>query len=142
MNGIQKVLMTLALLPLTFGYVGSDANASQVPSQWYFGQWDCTIDGRAAKMQWLVVDDPQTSCDGNVCSSSSGVKVVGRFSDSGSAWVPLGKRYLRGNEFGIRYLGGEQDNWMLRYQPTTKIATGWTTWRGNRYPLQCSLQGK
>ncbi len=134
--------MGLAALPLTLGCFDSNAQASQVPSQWYFGKWNCTIDGRPAKMQWLVVDDPQTTCSGGVCSSSSGVKVVGRFSDNGSAWVPLATRYLRGNDFGIRYLGAEQNNWMLRYQPSTKVAAGWTTWRGNRYPLQCSLQGK
>ncbi len=142
MNKIQKIFMGLALLPLTIGYCGSGTQASQVVSQWYFGKWNCTIDGRSAKMQWLVVDDPQTTCSGDVCSSSSGVKVIGRFSDNGSAWVPLSKRYLQGYEFGIRYLGKEQDNWMLSYNPKLKVATGWTTWRGNRYPLQCSLQSK
>lgn len=40
-------------------------------------------------------------------------------------------------DLGIRYLGAEQDNWYLRYNSRTKIADGWTTWRGNRYPLQC-----
>lgn len=140
MKKLQQILMGLAIFPLAFGYCGGDALASQAVSQWYFGKWNCTIDGRPAKMQWLVIDDPQTSCSGGVCSSSSGVKVIGRFSDNGSAWVPLSKRYLQGNEFGIRYLGQEQDNWMLRYTPKSKIASGWTTWRGNRYPLQCSLQ--
>lgn len=142
MKKIQRILIGLAALPLTLGCFDINAQASQVIGQWYFGKWDCTIDGRPAKMQWLVVDDPQTTCSGDVCSSSSGVKVIGRFSDNGSAWVPLAKRYLRGNDFGIRYLGAEQNNWMLRYQPSTKVAAGWTTWRGNRYPLQCSLQGK
>ena len=141
MNKIQRLFMGLSELPLALGCFGS-AQASQVPLQWYFGKWNCSIDGRQAKMQWLVVDDPQTTCSGGVCSSSSGVKVVGRFSDNGSAWVPLSKRYLRGNDFGIRYLGAEQDNWMLRYQPRSKVAAGWTTWRGNRYPLECRLQGK
>lgn len=142
MNKIQRILIGVAALPLTLGSFDMNAQASQVLSQWYFGKWNCTIDGRPAKMQWLVVDDPQTTCSGDVCSSSSGVKVVGRFSDNDRAWVPLAKRYLRGNEFGIRYLGAEQNNWMLRYQPSTRVAAGWTTWRGNRYPLQCSLQGK
>ncbi len=142
MNKIQRVLMGLGLLSLNLGCFGGAAQASQVVSQWYFGKWNCSIDGRPAKMQWLVVDDPHTSCSGDVCSSSSGVKVVGRFSDNGSAWVPLSQRYLRGNDFGIRYLGTEQDNWMLHYQPKNKIADGWTTWRRNRYPLQCRLQSK
>jgi hypothetical protein len=142
MQKIVKILTGLALLPLTLACSIGNAQASQVVSQWYFGKWDCSIDGRPAKMQWLVVDDPQTSCSEDTCSSSSGVKVVGRFSDNGGAWVPLDKRYLRRNEFGIRYLGREQDNWLLRYNPSTKIANGWSTWRGNKYPLQCTWRSR
>ena len=142
MPKIANILIGFGLLPLVLGCFGSSAQASQVVSQWYFGKWDCSIDGRRAKMQWLVVDDPQTSCSDGVCSSSSGVKVIGRFSDNGSAWVPLAQRYLRGNDFGIRYLGNEQDNWLLRYNPSTKVANGWTTWRGNKYPLQCTLRSR
>jgi Family of unknown function (DUF6006) len=89
-------------------------------------------------MQWKVVDDSQTSCQGNVCSQTSGVKVVGRFSDNGGAWVPLKVNYSQGNDVGIRYQGGEPDNWFLRYSPQRKTASGYTTWRGNRYPLSCS----
>jgi hypothetical protein len=140
MPKFSKLLITLALLPLGLGM--GNSHASQVLSQWYFGKWDCSIDGRPSKMQWRVVDDSQTSCNGDICSTSSGVKVVGRFSDNGTAWVPLTKRYLNGNNFGIRYLGKEQDNWFLKYQSSNKTATGYTTWRGNRYPLQCQWTGK
>jgi Family of unknown function (DUF6006) len=130
--------ISLALFALTC-LVPSDASASFVQTKWYFGNWNnCLIDGRPAKMQWKVVDDPQTSCDGNVCSSSSGVKVVGRFSDNGGAWVPLKVQSSSGNDLKIRYQGAEPDNWFLRYSPTKKSASGWTTWRGNRYPLSCS----
>lgn len=142
MPKIANILIGFGLLPLVLGGFGSSAQASQAVSQWYFGKWDCSIDGRAAKMQWLVVDDPQTSCRGDVCTSSSGVKVVGRFSDNGGAWVPLAKRYQNGNIFGIRYLGNEQDDWLLRYNPSTKTASGWTTWRGNKYPLQCTWRSR
>jgi Family of unknown function (DUF6006) len=92
-------------------------------------------------MQWLVVDDPQTNCSGDICSTTSGVKVVGRFSDNASPWVPLGKRFSSNSntrkDLGIRYLGREQDDWYLKYNSKTGVADGWTTWRGNRYPLQC-----
>jgi hypothetical protein len=135
-----KLLISLALLPWGI-LIPSNAQASQVVSQWYFGRWNCSIDGRPSQMQWRVVDDPQTSCSGDVCSTTSGVKVVGRFSDNGSAWVPLEKRYLRGNDFGIRYLGREPDNWFLRYNSSNRQAIGYTTWRGNRYPLQCRRIG-
>jgi hypothetical protein len=116
-----SLLAILAILPGT-----NSAHASQAASQWYFGNWnDCKIDGRPAKMQWKVVDDSQTQCDGNICQSTSG------------NWVPLSVRYNRTNEVGIRYLGREQDNWVLRYNPNSRVATGYTTWRGNRYPLSC-----
>jgi hypothetical protein len=134
---MRKTLLSLfALLAILPGT--TSAHASQVPGQWYFGNWNnCKIDGRPARMQWKVVDDPQTQCNGNICSSTSGVKVIGRFSDNGSAWVPLAVRYNRTNEVGIRYLGREQDDWMLRYNPSNRVATGYTTWRGNRYALSC-----
>jgi hypothetical protein len=116
-------------------------NASVVVREWFFGNWDCLIDGRPARMQWYIVDDPQTTCHDNVCSSTSAVRVVGRFSDSGGPWVPLARQWSRGNQLGIRYLGREQDNWYLSYNSVTRAARGWTTWRGNRYPLQCSKRG-
>lgn len=125
--------VTLGLL-LAF----NDSNASTVAREWYFGTWDCNIDGRPAKMQWRVVNDPQTTCNGNICSSTSGVKVVGHFSDNGGPWVPLAKRGSSPTSLSIRYLGAEQDNWYLRYNASTRSAQGWTTWRGNRYPLSCS----
>lgn len=133
----QKRVLGVALLPFTVLLTVGAAHASQVASEWYFGKWNCQIDGRPAQMQWKVVDASETHCEGGVCSSTSGVKVVGAFSDSGSAWVPIAKRYTRGNDFGIRYQGKEQDNWFLRYNPQTRSAIGWTTWRGNRYPLAC-----
>ena len=126
------------LIPSGILFNSGTVNASQVANQWYFGLWDCNIDGRNAKMQWLVVDDPQTSCNGDVCSTTSGVKVVGRFSDNGSAWVPLAKRSANSTSLSIRYLGQEQDNWFLKYNGKSGQAIGWTTWRGKRYPLSCA----
>jgi hypothetical protein len=139
MKNLTKCLLAIAVIPIGLVVASSHAKAGLAVREWFFGTWDCTIDGRPAQMQWYVVDDPQTTCNGGVCSSTSGVRVVGRFSDNGSAWVPLGKRFSSSqrNDLGIRYLGGEQDNWYLKYNPSTRVADGWTTWRGNRYPLQC-----
>ncbi|MEH1821084.1 hypothetical protein FD723_01380 [Nostoc sp. C052] len=139
MKNITKWLLGLAIVPASLVLVSSHAKASQIAGEWFFGLWDCNIDGRPAQMQWKVVDDPQTTCSGDVCSTTSGVRLVGRFSDNGSAWVPLGKRFssTKRQDLGIRYLGAEQDNWYLKYNSHTKIADGWTTWRGKRYPLQC-----
>jgi len=133
----QKRVLGVALVPLTVLLTVGTAHASMVVSEWYFGNWNCQIDGRLARMRWGVVNDPQTHCEGNICSTTSGVKVAGSFSDNGSGWVPLAKRYSRGYDFGIRYQGAEPDNWFLRYDPQFRTASGWTTWRGNRYPLQC-----
>jgi hypothetical protein len=139
MKNITKWLLGLAIAPIGLVLVSSHAQAGLIASEWFFGLWDCNIDGRPAKMEWKVVNDPQTTCNGNICSTTSGVRLVGRFSDNGSAWVPLGKRFSspQRQDLGIRYLGAEQDNWYLRYNSRTRIADGWTTWRGNRYPLQC-----
>ncbi len=106
-------------------------------SQWYHGWWDCNIDGRPAKMVWQVVNDSRTTCNGNVCSTTSGVKTIGWFSDNRSPWVRLGINYTIGDRLGIRYLGSEPDNWELTFNASTLTANGWTTWRGNRYPLMC-----
>jgi hypothetical protein len=137
MKNIKKWLLGLAIFPLGFFVASDHTSASQVPLEWYFGNWDCNIDGRPAQMQWYVVDDPQTICSGNICSTTSGVRTVGRFSDNGSPWVPLERQWSTSSQLGIRYLGNEQDNWYLSYNSGTQVADGWTTWRGNQYPLQC-----
>jgi hypothetical protein len=122
------------------------AQASLIIPQWYFGWWDCQIDGRPSRMAWEVVNDPQPKCDDEFCTTTSGLKVVGKFSDSGGQWVPLAEQSINGDDFNLRYLGAEQDNWFLKRTPPTTppsglSATGYTTWRGNRYPLSCRWIG-
>jgi hypothetical protein len=144
MKMLDRIFTGLVILPIAFSYYGGEASAAQAVSQWYIGKWDCHNDGRIGNMEWLVVNDSQTACRSSVCKSSSGVKVVGKFKfdDDGGAWIPLVTRYIRGNELGIRDLGKGRDNWLLRYDPQSKVATGWMTWKNIRYPLECSLQGK
>ncbi|MBD2443497.1 hypothetical protein H6G25_09890 [Dolichospermum sp. FACHB-1091] len=138
MKLLSKFLLGLMLIPSGLLCNPAKIHASQVATQWYFGSWDCNIDGRSAKMQWLVVDDPQISCSGDVCSTTSGVKVVGKFSDNGGPWVPLAKLSANPTSLSIRYLGQEQNNWFLRYNVNSRQAIGWTTWREKRYPLSCA----
>jgi Family of unknown function (DUF6006) len=136
-NIFRKILIGFFALACVLPAQG--AFASLAAGQWYIGDWDdCRIDGRPARMRWRIVNAPQNSCNGNLCNSTSGYKLVGSFSDMGSAWVPLSIRYNQNNQLGIRYLGDEQNNWVLRYNPKTKIAKGHTTWRGKQYPLSCS----
>ena len=131
-------LSRFVLLPLlSLACVRETAQASLTPTQWFFGNWNCSIDGRPTRMNWRVANDTQVDCAGGVCTVVNGVKVVGRFSDSGSAWIPLKRTASTGTTLSIRYMGREQDNWFLR-RTAARQADGWTTWRGSRYPLKCS----
>ncbi len=131
--------LCFALLTLTsLSPLSEIASASQTASKWYFGSWSCTIDGRPARMRWRVVDDPQTTCAGGICTSTSGVKVVGHFSDNGGPWTPLRATSSGPATLNMQYLGAEQAPWFLRYNAAQRQAQGWTTWRGHRYPLSCS----
>jgi hypothetical protein len=117
------------------GMGSAQGEASQVITQWYFGRWSCTIDGRPATMVWKVVDDPQQTCSDGVCTQTSGVKVVGWFKERTGPWVPLA---LAGaSDRGLRMRYNHVDPWVLnRQSPST--ASGHTTWQGHRYPLECS----
>src|SRR5262245_37101177 len=77
------------------------ALASQVVG-WWNGSWTCNIDGRPGRMRWTVVDDSQTTCDGDTCTSTSGARWRGSFSDNGSRWVPLTDPH-RGNQGGLYF---------------------------------------
>ena len=129
---MKRTLMALTLLSTL-----ASSHASQVARAWYFGTWSCVIDHRAARMVWQVVDDPQTSCSGNICSTSSGVAVRGWFKDGAGPWVKLVNRSASGADLRFTYTG-DNTRWFLRYDPNTGVATGNTIWRGNTYPLQCS----
>ena len=112
----------------------AEAHASMVPREWYFGRWSCLIDGRPSTMVWRVVDNPQQSCDGNSCTQSSGVRIVGQFRERTGPWVPLIR--VRSSSVGLAMRYNNVDPWVLnRAGPGT--AVGHTTWRGGRYPLEC-----
>ena len=87
-------------------------------------------------MEWLAADDQQTSCDGDICSTSMGVKVVGRYSDKGQPWANLTVAGSSSAQLTMRYAGG--DRWQLN-QESEGIASGWSTWQGKRYALSCAL---
>jgi Family of unknown function (DUF6006) len=134
MTAIQNPLSTIFYgIALCFA-VSTPVIASQVGG-WWGGNWNCNIDGRPAQMRWRVVDDSQTTCDGNICSSTSGVRWQGSFSDNNSPWVPLTdpRQSSRGGFF-FRHADGNQ--WYLA-RPTANRTSGWTTWNGQRYPLSC-----
>lgn len=110
------------------------AQAGQVVG-WWGGSWACNIDGRPARMKWAVVDDSRTTCNGNVCSTSSGVRWQGSFSDNGSRWVPLtGPR--QGSQGGLFFRHADGNQWYLA-RPVNRKSVGWTTWNAQRYTLAC-----
>ncbi len=127
----QALALCAAALALT---AGTTTHASQV-SGWWGGDWNCNIDGRPARMKWAAVDDTQTSCDGDACSTSSGARWAGRFSDNGSRWVPL-RNARRGDRGGLFFTHADGNKWYLA-MPAGGKAKGWTTWNGQRYPLSC-----
>jgi hypothetical protein len=80
----------------------------------------------------------EKSCSRDICSTTSGVKTIGWFSDNGGPWVCLGINYgWNSNHLGIRYMGQEPDNWYLDFNEMNTTADSQTTWRGKQYPLSC-----
>jgi Family of unknown function (DUF6006) len=121
---IRQTLLALSILAATLAAAQS-AQASYA-AKWFDGNWDCKIDGRSAKMTWRMADDMPNS------------KYLGKFSDSGGAWVPLSELSSNSNTLSLRYLGGEPATWGLTYAPQQRSAVGFTTWRGKKYPLSCT----
>ena len=111
-----------------------DAAASTTARHWWFGEWTCTIDGRPARMSWRNVDDTRQSCEDGVCTTVAGVRTVGRFSDNGSAWVPLTVVSTQGATFRLRHADGNV--WRL-VRRNANLAEGNTVWNGRAYPLSC-----
>ncbi|MDF2997661.1 MAG: hypothetical protein K0R27_3298 [Xanthobacteraceae bacterium] len=111
----------------------SPAGAGSVTG-WWGGTWSCNIDGRPAKMKWVPVDDSQTSCNGVTCTTSSGARWKGSFSDNGSRWVPLTNP--RTGDRGVYFNHADGNRWYLP-RPSGRQSVGWTTWNGQRYRLAC-----
>ncbi|CAN7313161.1 DUF6006 family protein [Variovorax sp. LjRoot290] len=132
-NTTRRSLTTFSRgLALCFALSGP-ALASTVGG-WWGGAWNCSIDGRPARMTWVPVNDTQTSCDGDTCSSSAGARWKGKFSDNNSRWVALTHPESDGR--GLRFRHADGNQWYLA-KPSGNRTTGWTTWNHQRYPLSC-----
>ncbi|MBD2516612.1 hypothetical protein H6G93_16640 [Nostoc sp. FACHB-973] len=134
MTVMQRSLFTLSSA-IALSFAISAPSSAGTLSGWWYGDWNCNIDGRPARMRWNVVDDSQTTCNGNDCWTSSGVRWNGSFSDNGSRWVALTDP-RKGNRGGLYFRHADGNQWYLP-QPTDNKTTGWTTWNGQRYPLSC-----
>jgi len=138
---MKAALIFSAALCVLIGALPEPAHASQVVGQWYHGNWSCRSDGRPARMRWVVRDDPGPSncrydarLREQVCSRTSGVTTVGEFWDRNGPWRRLTIQTRGQNSLHFRHADGNP--WFL--QRSGSRANGWTTWNGNRYPLQCS----
>jgi Family of unknown function (DUF6006) len=82
----KKIIIgtTLTVIPLIL-LAGTTTN------RWYHGEtWECKL-GKSQKMEikYAVVDDNSGSCDGDNCTSSSGVKTVSKSRiGTGNSWTP------------------------------------------------------
>jgi hypothetical protein len=131
-EGLLRKLPAATILALA---LSSAPALAGLVSGWWGGNWTCTIDGRPARMRWIPVSDDQTTCNGDDCTTSSGARWRGSFSDNGSAWVPL-TNPTRGNRDGLFFRHADGNQWYLP-KPTGNRTSGWTTWNGRRYPLVC-----
>jgi hypothetical protein len=128
-------LLATTFIGVTFCLALSDSAIASTVSGWWGGTWTCSIDGRPARMKWVVVNDDQGTCNGDSCTSTSGARWKGSFSDNGSRWVPLTNPRL-GNQGGVYFRHADGNQWYLP-KPTNNRTSGWTTWNGRRYPLSC-----
>ena len=111
-------------------------HAGTIIGEWWDGNWNCTIDGRPARMRWRIVNDSQGSSSGGVATQTSGVKRIGQFSDNGSAWVPLSDA-RRASNGGLLFRHADGNQWFLPREQGGRTS-GWTTWQGKKFPLICS----
>ncbi|MDX2264912.1 MAG: DUF6006 family protein [Hyphomicrobiales bacterium] len=125
---LKIILFALAVSPAAPALAGQAVG-------WWGGQWTCVIDGRPAKMKWDVLEAPETTCSGGTCTTSSGVRWKGSFSDNGSAWVPL-TNAREGSQGGLFFNHADGNQWYLA-KPVGNVSTGWTTWNNQRYSLSC-----
>ena len=133
--------MKLALI-ISIGnsLLSMDVLALSVPDRnWYIGEMNCEIDKRPAKMKWEQVSEwVDAGSSGDIVRGYETTTLSGSFSDNGGTWNKLQKQPSSNSLIlKIRYLGTEPNNWQLTYDTNKKLAEGWTTWRGQRYPLSC-----
>ena len=131
----NRAIRTAAAASLVCAVIAVSPAFAGLVSGWWGGSWSCNIDGRPARMQWTPVDDSQTTCHDGVCTTTSGARWSGRFSDNGSPWVPL-TAARSGNQGGLFFRHADGNQWYLA-KPVSNQTSGWTTWNGRRYPLSC-----
>jgi Family of unknown function (DUF6006) len=139
MKLITRFYLGITAIALSISSNPTLVMASQYGGEtWFLGNWDCNINGRPGRMQWKVVSTSDGSCNGNSCTTSSGVNLKGWISNNGQKWAPLGMDRSSEQEAFFHYKGHEQEISILRYDKSTRVVDGRILWNGNLYPLQCN----
>jgi hypothetical protein len=108
------------------------------------GQWNCNLDGRSATIEFWRERIPD-ECANGICRRTFGTIFRGRVSDNGGKWVALEMRSPNQNDppnsnsphvLPLRY--NNTDDWLLMVHTWDyNFASGYTTWQGRPYGLQC-----
>ncbi len=128
---------------------GAEATIYVRPNPWtvilpdWAGRWNCNLDGRQAVLELNLANT--TVCQGNICSTTISTRIAGRISDNGRPWVPIEQRSFNSGDIAssrrdhmlpLRY--NNTDNWMLiMHTGDRNYASGYTTWNGIPFGLQC-----
>ena len=118
------------------------------PSDWT-GIWECNLDGRLALLSLGRMDLYQ-DLGGGISSLCSDCTIGGEISDNGGPWVQVEKRPLTSDDppasvtdHLLPLLYNDQEHWLLMLHTwDTNYASGYTTWSGRPYGLQCQKTGR
>jgi hypothetical protein len=139
---------SLLFLFATISSCNLQASTFTGPSDWT-GLWACNLDGRKALLSLGRMDLYQ-DLGGGISSLCSDCTIGGEISDNGGPWRQVEKRSLTANDppasvtdhlLPLLYNG--EDHWLLVIHTWDRdYASGYTTWSGRPYGLQCQKTGR
>ncbi|MBF2014710.1 MAG: hypothetical protein IGS23_05770 [Rivularia sp. T60_A2020_040] len=144
---LSAVVMTagsLMITPVASATTYGRRNPTDVILPDWVGTWNCNLDGRRAVLE-LSLGNTVTDNGNGTSSVTVGTKIYGRISDNGGSWVNLEQRTLTSNDPSTRRRDhilplkyNNRDNWLLMMHTfNRKYASGYTTWSGIPFGLQC-----
>jgi hypothetical protein len=145
-NGV--LVASLVLLSYTISAGNVYASSFTGPSDWA-GFWECNLDGRPALLA-LGRENLYEDLGGGIGSICFDCTIGGEISDNGGSWIRVEKRSLTADDppasvtdhlLPLLYNG--QDHWLLMIHTWDRnFASGYTTWNGRPYGLQCRKTGR
>ncbi len=145
MKIIKYMLLVMFLLPTTQGF------ATIIVPGGFHGTWNCNLDGRPAEIEFYSKD--RRVCHGSICSVIVAADLVGRVSDNGGPWKYLRTRKLNGNDPRTKnkshiqaFTFDNKEPWLLMLNTWrdrndyANYLTGYSTWHGTIFPIQCQRE--